>query len=555
MPHKRQTKRRHTKPKTKITRKRRLRSYGGPRATRLRRAYGGEKMPHMMTSQSMITNRLNYLTAKRKKDDANIEILKNNLDVLDKNYNIQNKNIDNNNNITDNDDNINTLKKSIETAELEIQKKQKVIKDLKEFLNKNEITANTLKHQNPQHISEIDNKLKLLRDKINTDVSAIETDITRYTGNMNDGIDIVEKYDTQTKYKNDAAKQSMVTEIKNKYDSDTQSTSNSYNKLIFEKEIDVAELANLEEQNKVLSQTPKPEDLASVPPQVQYEGVCYAHAFARSLLRTLRVLGLVTHTDNDNFYYALFTFGLINDDNGGDEKACFIKFIELITTINQDEFFNISSTNITKIFGENTKKNAEILKNIPETNRNVFLEGFKKKEFIDKFTELYNNKQIYLMHQKYTVDANTPTPISSEIKNALEHHLQPTIGAYDHSMVLRGWGGTDNDIYTVYIKNTWQSTPLIVVSDLNLLTEEIHKFFYRNNDNKTKFEESEENKRVVFSCLMIEDTYFDSLKSSDTYYPSYKCENTDNNKCAVASNGDHINTYYYQGNNKWNIVT
>jgi hypothetical protein len=340
-----------------------------------------------------------------------------------------------------------------------------------------------------------------------------------------------------------------ITEKREKYD--TQLLQNPSELLHSELDDIENELVQLNKQKIELPK--KPEDFASVPPLVQYEGVCYAHAFARSLLRTLRVLGLVTHNDNDSFYYALFIFGLSeevirgNMNVGGNPANCFTKFIVLIYYGNPEEFFDISSNVI--------KDNVELLKNIPAEYQNdttPFLKDFKDKQtFIEQFNELYKTGKIYLMHQEYKVDMEKQTPISSDIKDALVLHLQPTISTYGHAMVLRGWGGTGDDINTVYIKNTWKNDPIIVVSDLSMLAREIHNILLKDGNNIGVFDESKVSKFVVFDCLMIENDYYYLLRGNtdnntikNNYKPTYKCFPI-SNKCIADSKDPHIRTFMW----------
>ena len=144
-------------------------------------------------------------------------------------------------------------------------------------------------------------------------------------------------------------------------------------------------------------------------------------------------------------------------------------------------------------------------------------------------------------------------PISEEIKNALERHLQPTISTYGHEMVVRGWGGTNHDINTIYIKNTWKSHPLLVYDDLNLVAKGIHHILPPINRDSligsNIFNDKDYDKNVRFTWLMISDNYV-IPKGKNEYMDSYVCEPT--NFCNVAAT-ENIKTYRYDGKD-WVLI-
>lgn len=317
-----------------------------------------------------------------------------------------------------------------------------------------------------------------------------------------------------------------------------------------------------------LIKTQKPEELASMPPTIQYEKVCCSHAFARSMLRTLRVLGLVSAEYNEKFYYALFIFALMQDKQ---PVLCFKNFIDSIINPNYNgkTIFTVSRKTIKEIkFPENDPMDInKVLVNVPETyGENIILDGFDPTTFIESFTELIKSNKIYLFRQQYRYiqdERNTfenpdyvPTPpnyISTEIKDALQKHLQPTVSTNEHAMVLRGWGGTAEDINTVYIKNTWESLPLIVLNDIGKLDQLVKKDAKQNITIDT----------VWFHCLTISDEYFKEMSKTGgedlpKYKDTYVCDSGDKDVCtkvapiAKDNNSIGVTTHYYHSDkNVW----
>ena len=315
----------------------------------------------------------------------------------------------------------------------------------------------------------------------------------------------------------------------------------------------------------------------SVPTQDQGEyDTCWAHAYARSFVRTFQVLDIITNDKVLQWYDLFYTILLENKtcEQGGNFNDMVYLFNYLKNNI--DHIFTIIRNNIKCVTYYCYNKDIPILQ---------FFTKEKEEEIKTNLRFLFENELIFLAIYPYTVNPYGQNLPTQAIKNMLDLRLQPALTmkisnslinfilkketvTYDslryedsieseckvdigHSIVLRRWMKD-----TIEIKNSWGSNRNFAINDLkDLICSKNNKYL---------------DTIIEFQCLMIDynklDKYYDfKIKvdnKKETYNPTIDptltfIENT-NFRCSYDEYGfpngencqlqDYQNKTFFDGN-------
>jgi hypothetical protein len=235
----------------------------------------------------------------------------------------------------------------------------------------------------------------------------------------------------------------------------------------------------------------------SVPTQYQGKNsTCWAHAYARSFVRTFQVLDIITD-DKVEQWYNLF-YAILLQDETCKRGHNFSKMVYLFNYLekNIDNIFTITKEKIRCV--ETVCSVEEKDTSILEFNRN------EQNKITEKLRFVFENKLIFLAIYPYAVNPDGINLPTKAIKNMLDLRLQPAINmvftellddflnnktteTYDllpydydksiipenricdggtaHTVVLRSWKNN-----RIEIKNSWGPNGNFAINDLKDLT-------------------------------------------------------------------------------------